>query len=66
MSFSGNVEVFQYTALPARVLFGFGTIAKMADELVSLGRKSAFVLSDPHRATDAAARLSVPRPVVGT
>ena len=36
MSFSGNVEAFQYTALPARVLFGFGTIAKVADELVSL------------------------------
>lgn len=67
MSFSGNgTEAFQYTALPARVLFGFGTIAKVADELVSLDCKRAFVLSDPHHATDAAARLSVPRPVVGT
>jgi maleylacetate reductase len=66
MSFSGNVEAFQYTALSARVLFGFGTIAKVADELVSLGRRRAFVLSDPHHATDAAARLSVPRPMVGT
>lgn len=35
MSFSGNgMEAFQYTALPARVVFGFGTIAKVADELV--------------------------------
>jgi alcohol dehydrogenase class IV len=51
MSFSGNgMELFQYTALPARGLFGFGTIAKVADELVSLGRKRAFVLSDPHHA----------------
>jgi maleylacetate reductase len=43
--------------LPARVLFGFGTIAKVADELASLGRKRAFVLSDPHHAATAAARL---------
>jgi maleylacetate reductase len=51
------MEAFQYTALPARVLFGFGTIAKVAEELVSLGCKRAFVLSDPHHATAAAARL---------
>jgi maleylacetate reductase len=58
MSLGGNgMEAFQYTALPARVLFGFGTIAKVADELVSLGRKRAFVLSDPHHATAAAARF---------
>jgi maleylacetate reductase len=58
MNFSGNgTEAFQYTALPARVLFGFGTIAKVADELVSLDCKRAFVLSDPHHATAAAARL---------
>src|SRR5258708_6429464 len=58
MSLGGNgMEAFQYTALPARVLFGFGTIDKVADELVSLGRKRAFVLSDPHHATVAAARL---------
>src|ERR1700731_4459361 len=58
MSLGGNgMETFQYTALPARVLFGFGTIDKVADELASLGRKRAFVLSDPHHATAAAARL---------
>ena len=58
MSFSGNgMEAFQYTALPARVLFGFSTIAKAADELVSLDCKMPFVLSDPHHATAAAARL---------
>jgi maleylacetate reductase len=52
-----GMEAFQYTALPARVLFGCGTIAKVVDELVSLGCKRAFVLSDPHHATGAAARL---------
>src|SRR5258708_37869659 len=52
-----DIKAFQYTALPARVLFGFGTIAKVADELVSLGRKRAFVLSDPHHAATAAAQL---------
>ena len=58
MSLGANgMEAFQYTALPARVLFGFGTIAKVTDELVSLGCKRAFVLSDPHHATAAAARL---------
>src|ERR1700692_3927068 len=58
MSLGGDgMEAFQYTALPARVLFGFGTIDKAADELASLGRKRAFVLSDPHHATAAAARL---------
>jgi maleylacetate reductase len=51
------MEAFQYTSLPARVLFGFGTIAKVGDELASLGCKRAFVLSDPHHATGAAARL---------
>src|SRR5260370_4113007 len=58
MSLGENgMEAFQYTALPARVLFGFSTIAKVTDELVSLGCKRAFVLSDPHHATAAAARL---------
>lgn len=56
-----GTDNFQYTALPARVLFGFGTIVKVADELDSLGRKRAFVLSDPHHATTAAARLMRPR-----
>ena len=58
MSLGGNgMEAFEYTALPARVLFGFGTIAKVADELVSLDCKRAFVLSDPHHVATAAARL---------
>jgi hypothetical protein len=31
----GRVEAFEYAALPVRVLFGSGSIAKVADELVS-------------------------------
>jgi len=56
-----GMESFQYTALPARVVFGFGTLEKVAGELGSLGRNRAFVLSDPHHATAAAARLMRPR-----
>jgi maleylacetate reductase len=52
-----GMESFQYTALPARVVFGCGTLEKVAGELGSLGRNRAFVLSDPHHATAAAARL---------
>jgi maleylacetate reductase len=52
-----HMEAFQYTSLPARVVFGFGTIGKVGDELDSLGHSRAFVLSDPHHATGAAARL---------
>ena len=52
MSLDENgMESFQYTALPARVVFGFGTLEKVAGELGSLGRNRAFVLSDPHHAT---------------
>jgi alcohol dehydrogenase class IV len=51
------MEAFEYSALPARVIFGFGTLSRVTEELVALGRKRAFVLSDPHHATAAAARL---------
>src|SRR5580700_6441783 len=58
MSFAGfGMEAFQYTVLPTRVIFGFGTIAKVTDELSSLDCKRAFVISDPHHAAAAAARL---------
>lgn len=58
MNFARNgVETFQYTALPGRVVFGFGTLAKVGDELASLECKRAFVVSDPHHAAGAAARL---------
>jgi maleylacetate reductase len=51
------MEAFEYTALPARVVFGVGTLPRVADEMNALGRKRAFVLSDPHHATGGAARL---------
>jgi alcohol dehydrogenase class IV len=58
VSFAQNdLGAFQYTALPGRVVFGFGTLAKVGDELTSIGRKRAFVVSDPHHATGAAARV---------
>jgi hypothetical protein len=43
MSLGENgVEAFQYTALPARVIFGFGTIAKVADGLNASTLRLAF------------------------
>jgi maleylacetate reductase len=51
------MEAFEFTALPARVVFGAGTLPRVADEMNALGRKRAFVLSDPHHATGGAARL---------
>src|SRR6202051_4318992 len=51
------MEAFEYTALPARVIFGSGTLPRVADEVAALGCKRAFVLSDPHHATAGAARL---------
>ena len=51
------MEAFEYSALPARVIFGFGTLARVTDELIALGRKRAFVLSDPHHAPAGATRL---------
>jgi maleylacetate reductase len=51
------MEAFEYSALPARVIFGFGTLPRVTDELNALGRKRAFVLSDPHHAIVGAARI---------
>ncbi len=51
------MEAFEYSALPARVIFGFGTLARATDELIALGRKRAFVLSDPHHLPAGATRL---------
>jgi maleylacetate reductase len=41
---------FEYTALPARVVFGFDTLRRVIDELRSLGCSRAFVVSDPFHA----------------
>jgi maleylacetate reductase len=54
---ASDMEAFEYSALPARVIFGFGTLPRVTDELNALGRKRAFVLSDPHHADVSATRL---------
>src|SRR5882724_5512246 len=54
---ASDMEAFEYSALPARVIFGFGTLPRVTDELNALGRKRAFVLSDPHHAAAGAARV---------
>ena len=43
------IESFIYSALPARVVFGSGTLARVADELRTLGCRRALVLSTPQQ-----------------
>lgn len=54
---ASDMEAFEYSALPARVIFGSGTLPRVVDEMAAIGRKRAFVLSDPHHASAGAARL---------
>src|SRR6266403_6045049 len=54
---ASGMEAFEYTALPARVVFGVGTLPRVADEMNALGCKRALVLSDPHHASVGATRL---------
>jgi maleylacetate reductase len=51
------MDAFEYTALPVRIVFGFGTIVRVADEMHALGCSRALVLSGPRRTNAAAARL---------
>ena len=51
------MEAFEYTALPARVVFGAGTLPRVADKMNAMGCKRALVLSDPHHASVGATRL---------
>jgi maleylacetate reductase len=44
---------FVYSALPGRVVFGAGALAKLPEELERLGAKRALVLCTPGRAEDA-------------
>jgi alcohol dehydrogenase class IV len=44
------VKAFTYTGLPARVVFGAGSLARLPAELERLGAKRALVLSTPGRA----------------
>jgi alcohol dehydrogenase class IV len=51
---------FTYTGLPARVVFGSGTLARLPEELDRLGLKRALVLATPQQEAEAralAARL---------
>ena len=51
------MDPFEYTPLPGRVVFGQGTLARIADEVSRLGCSRAFIVADPHHATKAAAKL---------
>lgn len=48
------MQDFVYNALPARVVFGRGTLDRVADEVRELGCKRAVVLATPQQADDAA------------
>ena len=47
------MQPFVYDGLPCRVIFGSGTLAKLADEIDRLGAKRALLLSTPEQATAA-------------
>jgi alcohol dehydrogenase class IV len=49
------MEPFTYEALPARVVFGSGTLARVGDEVRRLGRGRALVLSTPPQEGEARA-----------
>lgn len=53
-----DMEPFEYTALPGRVIFGFGTPPRIADEMARKRRGRAFVPSDPRHAAAGAARAT--------
>ena len=47
------MKPFVYNALPGRVVFGAGALARLPEELERLGARRALVLSTPGRADDA-------------
>lgn len=49
------MQSFVYTTLPARVVFGQGTLVRVADEVRRLGAGKALVLSTPQQAGEAQA-----------
>jgi maleylacetate reductase len=49
------MQPFVYTALPAKVIFGFGTLARVAGEVQELGCRRALVLATPHQQAEAGA-----------
>lgn len=46
-------DAFTYEALPQRVVFGRGTLARVGEEVTRLGRRRALVLSTPQQGADA-------------
>jgi hypothetical protein len=48
------IESFIYEAVPTRVVFGSGTIARIREEVERLGARRALVLSTPGRGEDLA------------
>jgi maleylacetate reductase len=51
------MEAFDYTPLSGRVVFGHGTLERIAEEMSLLGCSRAFVLSDTHHEKTATARV---------
>jgi maleylacetate reductase len=51
------MDAFDYTALQARVVFGHGTLARVAEEMRLMGCSRAFLLCDAHHAKTAAAKI---------
>lgn len=51
------MDAFEYTQLPTRVVFGYGTLARVPDEMGLIGCGRAFVLSDAHHVKGATANL---------
>ena len=51
------MEAFEFTPLAGRVVFGRGTLARVADEVRQLGCGRAFILSDAHHAKGAATKV---------
>jgi maleylacetate reductase len=47
------MKPFIYNGLPSRVVFGFGTLSQLSDEVQRLGLRRALVLATPHQAADA-------------
>jgi alcohol dehydrogenase class IV len=43
------MQPFSYTALPGKVIFGFGVLAQVADEIRALGCSRALLLSTPQQ-----------------
>lgn len=49
------MKAFQYSPLPARVIFGFGTIARLGDEMDRLGCSRAVLVTTPEQSELASA-----------